>query len=110
MTMNEYQQSAARTINPALYTEQQLRHALHGMAAEVGEVHGLFQKEYQLHPLDTEHLKKELGDVLWMVAEACTAMNWTLEEVAQANLSKLRARYPDGFEADRSLHRKEGDI
>ena len=110
MTMNESQQAAARTINPALYPEQQLRHALHGMAAEVGEVHGLFQKEYQLHPFAPEHLKKELGDVLWMVAEACTAMNWTLEEVAKANLSKLRDRYPDGFDAEKSLHRKEGDV
>lgn len=110
MDMNEYQQSAARTINPALYPEQQLRHALHGMAGEVGEIHSLFQKAYQGHPYDPQHLKKELGDLLWMVAEACTAMDWTLEDVAQKNLSKLRARYPDGFDAEKSLHRKEGDV
>ena len=110
MPLNQYQKAAARTINPALNTEQQLHHAIHGMAGEVGEIHSLFQKEYQGHPLDPEHMKKEFGDALWMIAEACTAMDWTLEEVAQANIAKLKARYPDGFSADRSLHRKEGDI
>ena len=45
-----------------------------------------------------------------MLAEACTAMGWTLEDIAKTNISKLNDRYPDGFSADRSLHRKEGDI
>lgn len=110
MEMNEYQMAAARTINKNLFQEQRLYHALHGMAGEVGEIHSLFQKAFQGHPLDHEHLKKEFGDLLWMLAEGCTAMNWTLEEVAQANLSKLRDRYPDGFDAEKSLHRKEGDV
>ena len=110
MTLNEYQKAAARTINPALYPEQMLDHAIHGMAGEVGEIHSLFQKAFQGHPLDPEHLKKELGDELWMLAEACTAMGWTLEDIAKTNISKLNDRYPDGFSADRSLHRKEGDI
>lgn len=110
MTMNNYQILAARTINPELYPEQQLHHALHGMAGEVGEIHSLFQKTYQGHEIDPEHLKKELGDLLWMLAEACTAMNWSLDDVAQANIAKLRTRYPDGFSAEKSLHRKEGDV
>lgn len=110
MTLNEYQEAAARTINPELYPEQQLHHALHGMAGEVGEIHSLFQKTYQGHEIDPEHLKKELGDLLWMLAEACTAMNWSLDDVAQANIAKLRTRYPDGFSAEKSLHRKEGDV
>lgn len=110
MQMNEYQLLAARTINPKLQPEQQLHHALHGIAAESGEIHGLFQKEYQGHPLDPAHLKKEFGDLLWMISEGCTAMGWTLEEVGQENIDKLKARYPEGFSADRSMHRKEGDI
>jgi NTP pyrophosphatase (non-canonical NTP hydrolase) len=110
MQMNEYQRLAARTINPNLHSIQQMDHALHGMTSEVGEIHDLFQKEYQGHEIDPRHLKKELGDLLWMVAEFCTAMNWTLEDVAQANIVKLKERYPEGFSEDRSLHRKEGDI
>lgn len=109
-TLNEYQVAAARSINPALNKEQVLHHALHGLAGEAGEIHSLFQKEFQGHPLDPDHLKKETGDALWMISEICTAMGWTLEEVAQVNIDKLLARFPNGFEVEKSLHRKEGDI
>lgn len=54
--------------------------------------------------------KKETGDILWFVAEYCTAMGWKLDDIAQMNIEKLRRRYPDGFEAERSLHRMEGDV
>lgn len=111
MQMNEYQLLAARTIDTKHMNPIDMeRHALHGMVSEIGELHGLYQKEYQGHPFDAEHLKKELGDLLWFIAEHCTALGWKLSDVAQMNIDKLKARYPDGFEADKSLHRKEGDI
>lgn len=110
MHMNHYQALAARTMNPALdKTESQL-HALHGLAAEVGEIHGIIQKCYQGHQASEEHMKKEFGDCLWMIAEYCTASGWTLDEIAHLNIEKLKARYPEGFQAEKSLHRKEGDI
>ena len=110
LTLNDYQELAARTINNCLSYKQQEMHALHGMCGEIGELHSLYQKTYQEHPFDKEHAMKELGDLLWFIAEYCTACGFTLEEVAKANIEKLKARYPDGFEADKSLHRKEGDI
>ena len=110
MRGNEYQDLAARTINPELNNEQAMHHALHGMVGEIGEMHSLYQKVYQGHELGVEHLKKELGDLLWFVAEFCTAMCWDMEDVMQLNIDKLRARFPDGFEVDKSLHRAEGDI
>ena len=110
MQMNEYQKAAARTMNKELYREQQAYHAMHGMVGEIGEFHSLYQKSYQGHVIDMAHLKKELGDLLWFIAEYCTAMDWTLEEVAQMNIDKLKARYPEGFSEDKSLNRKEGDI
>lgn len=105
-----YQQAAARTINRELLPFEVASHALHGMVAEIGELHGLYQKVYQGHEADEVHLKKELGDLLWFVAEYCTAHDWQLAEIAQMNIDKLKARYPEGFDADKSLHRKEGDI
>lgn len=110
MTLAEYQKAAARTIDTCLQTWEVKSHALYGMVSEIGEIHGMYQKVYQWHAIDSEHLKKEVGDLLWFVAEFCTANDWSLEEVAQMNIDKLLARYPNGFEAERSLHRKEGDV
>ena len=110
MTINEYQNLAARTINNSITTKQQGKHALHGMVGEIGELHSIYQKKYQGHPFDETHAKKELGDLLWFIAEYCTAHGWSMDEVASMNIDKLRARYPDGFAEDKSLHRAEGDI
>lgn len=110
MTGNEYQALAARTIKKELTAYEQLCHALHGIASESGEIHALHQKVYQGHKLDHDHEKKELGDLLWFIAEYCTARGWKLEDVMRLNIDKLIARFPEGFEAERSLHRKEGDV
>lgn len=110
LTGNQYQELAARTINPKLHKVEMSYHALHGMSGEIGEINSIYQKVYQGHEMDEGHLKKELGDLCWFVAEYCTAMGWTLEDVMQLNIDKLRARFPDGFEVDKSLHRAEGDI
>lgn len=110
MRGNEYQVLAARTINQKLTATEQMNHALHGMVGEIGEIHSLFQKTYQGHELDNEHLKKECGDLLWFIAEFCTSTGWNLEDIMQMNIDKLKARYPEGFEAEKSLNREEGDI
>ena len=111
MSPNEYQQLAMRTCSiPNEQKRDMLMHAVLGLASEAGEVAGIFQKKYQGHPVDPEHLEKELGDCLWMIAEACTALDWNMEDVMRLNIEKLRARYPDGFDADHSLHRQPGDI
>lgn len=114
MRGNDYQKLAARTINPDLYYSANIKsmtmHALHGMVGEIGEIHSLYQKVYQGHEFDYDHMKKELGDLLWFIAEYCTAMGWDLEEVMALNIEKLKARFPEGFEVDKSLHRAEWDV
>lgn len=109
-TLNDFQSAAARTINPALAKHEVEKHALFCLASETGELIGVYQKQYQGHRFDEHHAKLEAGDVLWALAEYCTSMGWSLEEVAQANVDKLSARYPAGFDPGHSLHRKEGDI
>lgn len=110
MRANHYQELAARTINPQLYDYEMEMHALHGMVGEIGEINSLYQKAFQGHEFDELHAKKELGDLLWFIAEYCTAMNWNLDDVMELNINKLKARYPDGFKSEQSLNRKEGDI
>ena len=81
-----------------------------GLCGEAGEAIDVVKKHLaQGHELDRERLIKELGDVAWYLAETATALNITLEEVLEGNLRKLRARYPEGFDAQRSLHREEND-
>lgn len=110
MDSKEYQKLASRTI-PNDFTEHEMEyHALHGMASEIGEIHGIYQKVYQGHKIDEEHLKKEVGDLLWFVAEFCSAYWWDLGDIMQMNIDKLKKRYPEGFDAEKSLHRAEGDI
>lgn len=110
LMLDEYQKLAARTINTAKTKEELIQHAKDGMISELGELFGLHQKVIQGHKFDEEHAMKELGDAFWFIAEYCTMMGWSMGDVAQMNVDKLRARYPEGFETERSLYRAEGDI
>ena len=111
MTGNEYQKLASRTMVDNWPAECYEHHALHSKVGEIGELHSIYQKMYQGHTeVGYEHFKKEIGDLLSFIAEYCTAMGWDLEDVMQMNIDKLKARYPDGFDVERSLHRKDGDI
>lgn len=107
MTFDDYQALARRTQNRELSMDLKQRHALHGLSSEVGEIHGLFQKIYQGHCLNLNDLEKEIGDLLWFVAELCDSCGWSMREVAEKNIDKLKKRYPEGFDAERSIHRKE---
>lgn len=110
MTGNEYQALAARTINKELNNDQIEMHALHGMVGEIGEIHSIYQKIYQGHYESPDHILKELGDLMWFIAEYCTAMGVNLDYIMGMNIDKLRSRYPEGFEVEKSLNRAEGDI
>ena len=82
-----------------------------GLAGESGELLDLIKKWiFHEKTLDEDHAKKELGDVLWYVAEIAHSFGWNLDEIMQMNIDKLKARYPEGFDAERSMHRKGGDI
>ena len=108
MLASEYQKSALRTANEKCRT---LSNVGLGLTGEAGECADIIKKHlHHGHELDVEHLKKELGDVLWYVAVGCEILGTTMEEVMQMNIDKLKARYPEGFDSEKSKHRKEGDI
>lgn len=111
MCVNEYQKAAMATLNPALDKKDVLVNSVMGLCGESGEAIDIVKKWLmQGHELDKDHLIKELGDVAWYLAEAATALDVPLETVLQGNLDKLRQRFPNGFETEASVHRKEGDI
>ena len=124
MTGNEYQQLAMRT-NDGLNTIRlaltmnincdiiiaQLLNGVLGLTGEAGEVSDLIKKGiFHEKGIDLEHLKQELGDCAWYLAMICDACGFTLDDVMQTNIDKLKARYPEGFDTYRANNRAEGDI
>jgi NTP pyrophosphatase (non-canonical NTP hydrolase) len=108
MELNQYQQLALRTAGHRASTQKTLTNTALGLAGESGEVADIIKKTfYHGHPLDKEALHKELGDVLWYLAVMADALGYDLDDIAQANVDKLRARYPEGFSEERSLNRQE---
>lgn len=87
-------------------------YAAMGMCGEAGEASELVKKyAYHGHTIDTEHLARELGDVLWYVSYMAYLFGYPLGKIMAMNQEKLAKRYPDGkFDAERSRNREEGDI
>jgi NTP pyrophosphatase (non-canonical NTP hydrolase) len=89
--------------------------AAFGMSAEAGEFTEVVKKIFlQGKPYTEEnifHMKRELGDLCWYLAQACMALDITFEEVLEMNYQKLSARYPEGtFSVYKSENRVEGDL
>ena len=112
MTINEYQTAALRTAQTDKLTARELLlNSALGLCGESGEVADLLKKyHFQGHNLDLNHVAKELGDIAWYLAVGAYSIGYDLEKILQMNVDKLKARYPDGFSADRSLHRAENDV
>lgn len=118
MTAKQYQEEAKRFNIPnidelldGIDKRGNLVCSLLGIAGESGEVIDLLKK-YIFHatPLDTTHLKKEVGDLMWYITLLCNTMGLDLEEVFKANIDKLSKRYPHGFSIYDANHREEDDI
>lgn len=101
-----YTELAQRTDGTCTVEGKILNAAL-GLAGEAGEFADHIKKyQFQGHDLDKDHLIKELGDILWYVAQAAVGLETTIDEIMERNINKLKARYPDGFEAERSRNRE----
>lgn len=106
MTVNEYQALAMASLNPELSQKDVLINSVMGLCGESGEAIDIVKKHlFQGHELEKEKLAKELGDIAWYLAEAAHALEIPLDDIFQANIEKLRKRYPQGFDAQRSIHR-----
>lgn len=106
-TFEEYQSAARRTQNDALPLWAKREHAKMGLMSEVGEIMGIYQKTYQGHDYDEVALKLEIGDCFWFLSELCDCNGWTIEEVINANIDKLKIRYPERFTPEQSINRIE---
>jgi len=105
MDFNEYQKLAQRTSS-TITASDKLENGLMGLNGESGEAIDVLKKYlFQGHELDRTKLKEELSDILWYMAETATGLNLELESVARYNIEKLKTRYPDGFDTEKSINR-----
>ena len=93
----------------------QLLTAALGLTAESGEfTEGVKKIILQGKPYNEDnvfHMKRELGDICWYIAQACMALDTSFDEIIEMNVDKLKARYPGGeFDVHKSENRKEGDL
>lgn len=106
LTLNDYQRMARRTAGNKRKSDK-MEESLFGLAGEVGELCDHYKKYmHQGHDIDYDHMAEEAGDVLWYLAEIADALGLPLEEIALRNINKLRNRYPDGFDPERSINRE----
>lgn len=114
---DRYQEAAGRTANndidavlERLKNNPQLVALLNdalGLAGEAGEFADHIKKVvFHGHALDQDYSTKELGDQLWYIADAAKALGVKLSAVAGGNVKKLQARYPEGFDEDKSINRE----
>ena len=112
MSPTDYQILAARTLikTPDFQiTPEQVMivWTATGLAGEAGEVSELIKKGiFHQQGIDREKMKKELGDVLWYLSGLAGQFGITLDEIMEHNIEKLKARFPDGWDADRSRFRE----
>ncbi len=108
MNFTDYQSLAARTLGRDRTHEQQLANAALGLTGEAGETAELIKKHlFHATPLDRDAMIKELGDCLWYIAAFATVLDIPMSDIADRNIEKLRRRYPDGFDPERSINRTD---
>jgi len=102
-------------LNDQGFPTERLLTAAVGMCAEAGEFTEVVKKiVFQGKPVNEDnlfHLKRELGDIMWYVMQACMGLGVSLDEVVEMNVEKLVSRYPEGaFDVHFSENRKQGDV
>ena len=99
ISCTEYQEFAGMGILPAADGKNPLCHFAMGLCGESGEVCDAIKKRvFHGRDIPDEHIKEELGDVLWYVANLCNQLGCSIDELMKANMLKLKKRYPEMYE------------
>ena len=106
---NAYQKAVLRTAPIEDFSKENLViNGLLGLCGESGECADYLKKHvFQGHDLDKLKLAEELGDVAWYIALTAYALEFDLGDILEMNIEKLKKRYPDGFDSERSINREE---
>lgn len=105
MDIREYQERSMRTFTMGDKNTAILNCCI-GLHGETGEVSDIVKKNiFQGHKLDVEHIKEELGDVMFYIVNLANVLDLNMEGILQGNVDKLLKRYPNGFNATDSVNR-----
>lgn len=105
-TFAQYQKNALRTASMSASKQHDLLHGVLGLVTEAAEMADVIKKNHAYgKPIDIVNLKEELGDVLWYIPLLCRALDTDMETIAEANIEKLKIRYPDKFTSNKALNR-----
>jgi NTP pyrophosphatase (non-canonical NTP hydrolase) len=98
VNFDEYQHEQKRTWNVDWPWERQVSNALFGVIGEVGEIADIRKKvDYHGHDYDPAKMREEIGDLLHYVCALASLHGFYLDDIAEANIAKLKLRYPNGF-------------
>jgi NTP pyrophosphatase (non-canonical NTP hydrolase) len=98
MEFNEYQKKAISTAKP--WDDQNMRLAYYtlGLTGEAGECADAIKKHLSgSKQIDPDAIKRELGDVLWYINALSTYFNFDLDDIAQTNIAKIKARHGESW-------------
>ena len=85
-----------------------IRHGILGILSEAGEFADILKRmTVYCTPVNEEHIKEELGDLLHYMTYLMNKFGWDLADIMQANMTKLKKRYPKGYSNEDSLTRKD---
>lgn len=106
MKTKEYQKEAKRTLASLGSKLGDEMHMAMGLVTEAGEFLDVYKKTYAYDKkIDYVNLKEELGDILWYIANFCNVNKWSMEEVMEININKLKVRYPEKFTQENAINR-----
>lgn len=106
MELSQYQEAALRTAPEGVTPYHDLLHGALGVATEAGELLDVIKKNHAYgRELDHTNIREEIGDVLWYLALLARATGSSLDSIAEANVAKLRTRYPEKFTTHHAINR-----
>ncbi len=106
MNFNEYTENMKRTAGSLELNNENLCWGAMGISGEAGEVTDYLKKVvFHSQELNKEKVAEELGDVLWYLACTAELIGYDLEEIAEMNIEKLKKRYPEGWDIEKSKNR-----
>jgi len=103
----DYQEECKRTMPKQMPRKESLTNMALGIAGESGEIVDCIKKNIYPGHENVDKIVYEIGDLLWYLANLCTLLDITLEQCMEMNVLKLKKRYPNGFDKERSVNRND---